>query len=41
MAKHVGLDLGKDIRLVTNPIPDAMAMFAEGKSDAILVPDYA
>jgi NitT/TauT family transport system substrate-binding protein len=36
MAKHVGLDLGKDVKLVTNPIPDAMVMFAQGKSDAIL-----
>jgi NitT/TauT family transport system substrate-binding protein len=36
MAKHVGLDLGKDVNLVTNPIPDAMAMFAHGETDAIL-----
>jgi NitT/TauT family transport system substrate-binding protein len=36
MAKHVGLDLGKDIKLVTNPIPDAMVLFADGKTDAIL-----
>jgi len=36
MAKHVGLDLGKDVKLVTNPIPDAMEMFAQGETDAIL-----
>jgi NitT/TauT family transport system substrate-binding protein len=36
MAKHVGLDLGKDIKLVTNPAPDAMAIFAQGNTDAIL-----
>jgi len=36
MAKQVGLDLGKDINLVTNPIPDAMEMFAQGETDAIL-----
>jgi NitT/TauT family transport system substrate-binding protein len=36
MVKHVGLDLGKDVNLVTSPIPDAMAIFAQGKTDAIL-----
>jgi NitT/TauT family transport system substrate-binding protein len=36
MAKHVGLALGKDVKLVTNPIPDAMEMFAQGETDAIL-----
>jgi NitT/TauT family transport system substrate-binding protein len=36
MAKHVGLDLGKDVKLVTNPIPDAMEMFAQGETEAIL-----
>jgi NitT/TauT family transport system substrate-binding protein len=36
MAKHVGLDLQKDIKLVTNPVPDAMVIFAQGKTDAIL-----
>ena len=34
MAKHVGLDLEKDINWVTNPIPDAMEIFAQGKIDA-------
>jgi NitT/TauT family transport system substrate-binding protein len=36
MVKHVGLDLGEDVNLVTNPIPDAMVIFAQGKTDAIL-----
>jgi NitT/TauT family transport system substrate-binding protein len=36
MVKHVGLDLQKDVKLVTNPIPDAMMLFAQGRTDAIL-----
>jgi NitT/TauT family transport system substrate-binding protein len=36
MLKHVGLDIQKDIKLVTNPVPDAMVIFAQGKTDAIL-----
>jgi NitT/TauT family transport system substrate-binding protein len=36
MAKHVGLDLGTDVKLVTNPIPAAMEMFARAETDAIL-----